>query len=149
MERVKYVRQSDGIFSEFTYHPTLGKVTVFSNVDGRREFKYDRAGNVVRMQDGKGHRIDLGYDGNSRINRIVETSKAEHVRRELVFGYNEHGKPTLIRMRGKGEIKVAYGSDGEISKVDSRQGTSIALEVSRAFNELLAQTHVANVSLCL
>lgn len=148
-ERIKRVQKSDGTFSEFSYDPTLGKVTSVSNHEGRTEFGYDRAGNMTSAKDEAGHLVLLGYDNHNRLIRLVEADKAERVRRELAFRYNAHDKPIKISLRGKGEISVAYDDNGEISKVESKQGAAMALEVTQAFQALLARVKVSGANLCL
>lgn len=147
--RIERVQKSDGSFSEFSYHPTLGKVTVVSTHEGRTEFGYDQAGNLIRVKDQEGHLIVLGYDSHNRIIRMMEADKAGRVRRELAFRYNAHDKPIKISLRGKGEIRVAYDQKGEISSVKSRQGAAMALEVTQAFQALLALVKVGGVNFCL
>jgi YD repeat-containing protein len=149
MGRFTRIQKSDGHFSEFSYHPTLGRVAVVSTDAGRREMKYDRAGNLSRVKDDKGHMVVLSYDSRNRITRMVETIQAGHERRELDFSYNEHGKPVTIKMRGKGEISVVYGPDGEIAQVESKQGKDMPLEVGVAIKGMTDMAKVEGASLCL
>jgi hypothetical protein len=76
---------------------------------------------------------------------MVESNITQHTHRELTFKYNALGKPTKIKMVGKGEIDVTYDSQGEISKVASKQGSKMALAVTDAFQTLLAEVKVAGV----
>lgn len=148
-ERFKRVSKSDGSFSEFSYHPTLGKVTVVATNEGRTDFSYDKKGNLILASTGKGHLVSLEYNRHNSISRMVERDKSKHVRRELIFKYNAQKKPIKISMAGKGEINVTYDKLGEISKVDSKQGAKMALEVTQAFQGLLTLVKVAGASYCL
>lgn len=148
-EHFKRISKSDGSFSEFSYHPILGKVTVVATNEGRTEFGYDEHGNLIRASTGKGHQVNLSYDRTGSIVRMVESDKAKHVRRELLFKYNAQKKPIRISMVGKGEINVTYDKQGEISNVESKQGAKMALEVTQAFQGLLSLVKVASANYCL
>jgi YD repeat-containing protein len=148
-ERIKEILNSNGTYSAFTYHSTLGKVTSVLTNEGRTDFNYDAAGNVVGASNDNGQRLKLAYDNHNRIVRLVENNKAKHIRRDLTFKYNVHNKPIKISMKGKGTINVEYDPHGEITQVYSKQGASIAIEVSRAFSELLALVKVAGANYCL
>lgn len=148
-ERFKLISRADGRFTEFSYHPTLNKIARVLTNEGSTDFSYDKQGNLIRASTGKGHLVSLSYDRRGSIIRMVESDKAKHVRRELHFQYNAQKKPIKISMVGKGEINVAYDQLGEISKVDSKQGAKMALEVTQAFQGLLALVKVAGASYCL
>ncbi len=148
-ERFKYISRADGSFAKFSYHPALGKVARVSTNEETTDFSYDKQGNLIRASTGNGHLVSLSYDRRGSIVRMVESDKAKHVRRELLFKYNAQKKPIKISMVGKGEINVAYDQLGEISKVDSKQGAKMALEVTQAFQGLLALVKVAGANYCL
>lgn len=148
-EHFKRISKSDGSFSEFSYHPILGKVTVVATNEGRTDFSYDKLGNLIRASTGKGHQVNLSYDRQGSIVRMVESNKTKHVRRELHFKYNAQKKPIKISMVGKGEINVTYDKQGEISNVESKQGAKMALEVTQAFQGLLSLVKVVSANYCL
>jgi YD repeat-containing protein len=143
--RTQRVEKADGGFAEYFYHPKLNKISAIVTDQMSTAFSYDKAGNLIRAYNTHGQLIVLGYDGHKRINHMVETSQAE--RRELSFKYNAQGKPVVIRLLGKGEIKVEYDAQGEITKVDSKQGAKMALGVTQAFQMLLQVVKVAGSEL--
>lgn len=143
--RVKHIRRPYGEFIEYTYHPTLNLISMVQTEDGKTEFQYDAAGQLVRAEKSDGKLIELSYDQHKHVLRMVETDKGEQTRRELTFKYNAMGKPVEINMAGKGKITVAYDGKGEITKVDSTQGSHMALEVMQAFQSLLSVVKVAGV----
>lgn len=147
--RFKRVQRFDGRLAEYFYHPTANKPSAVVTDEGGSLFQYDKAGNLIRIYSSKGLLIKLDYDSRSRINRMIETDKAKHTRRELTFKYNALGKPTRIRLVGKGEINVNYDEQGEISKVESKQGAAMALGVVEAFQALLGVVKVEAVDICL
>jgi YD repeat-containing protein len=148
-EHFKRISKSDGSYSEYSYHPILGKVTLVATNEGRTDFSYDKLGNLIRASTGKGHQIILSYDRQGSIVRMVESDKTKQVRRELFFKYNAQKKPIKISMVGKGEINVTYDKRGEISNVESKQGAKMALEVTQAFQSLLSLVKMAGASYCL
>jgi YD repeat-containing protein len=148
-ERFKRIVRADGSFTEISYHPTLGKVSVVSTNEGKTDFSYDKQGNMIRASTGKGHLVSLSYDRHNSIVRMVESDQAKHTRHELLFKYNAQKKPIQISMVGKGEINVTYDKLGEILNVNSKQGAKMALEVTQAFQGLLTLVKVASVDYCL
>jgi YD repeat-containing protein len=148
-EHFKHISKPDGSFSDFAFHPTLGKLTVVTTNEGRTDFSYDKQGNLIQASSEKGHVVILGYDRSNNIIRMVEKDKAKHKRSELNFTYNAQKKPIKISMIGKGTINVEYDNLGEITKVDSKQGAKMALEVSRAFQGLLSLVKVTSANYCL
>jgi hypothetical protein len=65
----------------------------------------------------------------------------------LSFKYNSLGKPVEIEMMKVGKIQVAYDNYGEIKRVESKQGHKMALQVTQAFQNLLAIVKPAGVNL--
>jgi hypothetical protein len=47
------------------------------------------------------------------------------------------GKPSVVTRPGLGTIQVSYKGDGEIEKVESKQGPTVAVQVASIFNSLL------------
>ena len=145
--RVKRVNRPDGSFSEYTYHLKLNKVSVVVTDEGKTEFEYNKSGDLISAKNSHGQLITLGYDSKKQISRIIETDKSRHLRRELTFKYNTLGKPTKIKLAGKGEINVEYDGQGEILNVESKQGAKMALQVTEAFQMLLRVVKVGGVDL--
>lgn len=145
--RLQRIENPDGGFKEYFYHPTLDKISAVVTEQVSTVFTYDKAGNLIRAYNTNGQVITLEYDSHKHIYHMLETNQTEHVRRELSFKYNKMGKPTVIRLVGKGEIKVEYDEQGKISKVDSKQGAAMALGVTQAFQILLQVVKVAGVEM--
>ena len=145
--RTQRVDKADGGFAEYFYHPTLGKISAVVTDQESAVFSYDKEGNLIRAYNTHGQLIVLGYDNHKHIIHMVETSKLEHIRRELSFKYNAQGKPVVIKLVGKGEIKVEYDAQGEITKVNSKQGAKMALGVTQAFQILLQVVKVAGAEM--
>jgi YD repeat-containing protein len=145
--RVKRVQKPDGGFSEFTYHPIYNKISAVVTDEGRTDFQYNNAGDLIRAKNSQGQLIELDYDGNKHISRILETNKTERTRRELIFLYNAQNKPIRIALIGKGEISVEYDQNGEIAKVESKQGAKVALQVTHVMSTLLEVVKVGCVDL--
>ena len=143
--RAQRVDKADGGFAEYFYHPKLNKISAIVTDKVSTVFSYDKVGNLTRAYNTHGQLIVLGYNAHNRINHMVETSQTE--RRELTFKYNAQGKPVVIRLLGKGEIKVAYDAQGEITKVNSKQGAKMALGVTQAFQILLQVVKVAGAEM--
>ena len=56
----------------------------------------------------------------------------------LKIDYEERfGKPSIVSRPGLGTIKVSYKPNGDILKVDSAEGPSVASQVASTFNNLL------------
>ena len=147
--RIKRVNKPDGGFAEYTYHPTLNKISSVLTDEGQTDFQYNKMGDLVRAENSRGQLIRLEYDNTRHISHMVETSKSKRARRELSFKYNAMGKPTNIKLVGKGEINVEYDEAGQISKVESKQGSAMAIAVTEAFMTLLSVVKVAGVNLAM
>lgn len=145
--RVKRIQKPSGGFTEYTYHPLLNKISAVLTEDGKAEFKYNKAGDLIRAQNSQGQLITLEYDNSKHIQRMIEITKlkSKKSRRELLFTYNTQGKPTRIKLVGKGQLDVEYDEQGEISNVESKQGAKMAIEVTMAFQTLLKVVKVAGV----
>jgi hypothetical protein len=143
--RVQRVDKLEGGFAEFFYHPTLNKISAVVTDEVSTVFSYNKTGDLVRAYNTRGQLIVLDYNKRKHISRMVETSQG--VRRELTFKYNKAGQPTVISLLGKGEIKVEYDAQGEIGKVESKQGAKMALGVTQAFQVLLQVVKVADAKM--
>ncbi len=145
--RVQHIERADGGFADYFYHPTLNKISAVVTDEVSTVFTYNTAGDLIRALNTHGQLITLGYDAHKHINHMTETNQVEHTRRELTISYNKVGKPVIIRLLGKGEIKVQYDEKGEISKVESKQGAKMAIGVTQAFQVLLGMVKVAGVEM--
>lgn len=127
----------------FEYDNKTGKVsqvtTVYSNDKGKVvstqkvEFKYDGKGNLVFAQNSGGQKITMTYDQRGRIATITDQAK-----KLVKIDYEERfGKPSIVTRPGLGTLKVNYKPSGEIDKVNSPEGPSVAMQVASIFNNLL------------
>ncbi len=127
----------------FQYDNKISKVsqvtTDYMNDKGKKvstkntQFKYDGKGNLNFAQNSDGQKVQLTYDERGRIATIVDQAK-----RLVKIGYEDRfGKPATVTRPGVGSIRVSYKPSGEISKVDSKEGPSVAVQVASTFNNLL------------
>ena len=137
---------SDGGYSDYIYHGD--KLILVLKKDQRTEFHYDAKGKLIQAANSKGKIVDIFYgEASDLICSMVVSKNAGEPRRELKFKYNENGKPVDITLVGVGNIHVAYGEDGEISKVESKDGANMALQVLQAFQDLMSMVAVASANL--
>lgn len=151
-DRVAYEYYPDGLVKvkaaantrqEYQYDPSIKKVslvsTSFYNDKGKKvsskstQFKYDKKGNLVFAQNSDGQKITMTYDNRGRIETITDQAK-----KVVKIQYEErYGKPSIVTRPGLGTITVTYKANGEINKVDSKEGPSVAMQVASTFNNLL------------
>ena len=125
-------------------HDTVNKKvatvkTTFLNDKGKiiatrqTSFKYDGKGNLVFAENSDGQKINMTYDQKGRIATITDQAK-----KVVKIDYEERfGKPSIVSRPGLGTIKVSYKPNGDIQKVDSAEGPSVASQVASTFNNLL------------
>jgi hypothetical protein len=89
--------------------------------------------------------VRLSYNADHRI------SKMEYNDGVITFEYNTIGKPSVMTLAGvtNGNITVDYDDNGEIKKVNSPEGSSMAMKITTAFQQLLNITRAAGVNLGL
>lgn len=136
-----------GDIVELEYHKEFNKITKVVNNKGWTKFAYDKKGNLTRATNNKGKSVALFYDIKGRIQKMFDKDSKSNKTRILSFEYNALGKPVEIKMKGIGKINVAYDNYGEIKKVKSDQGHKMALQVTQAFQSLLAIVKPAGVNL--
>lgn len=101
--------------------------------DRNTQFKYDGKGNLIFAQNSDGQKISMTYDNRGRIASITDQAK-----KVVKIEYEErYGKPSVVTRPGLGTIQVSYKPSGEINKVDSKEGPSVAMQVASTFNNLL------------
>jgi YD repeat-containing protein len=89
--------------------------------------------NLVMADNSDGQTVKLQYDPQGRISQIEDQSKKlVKIRYEAKFG-----KPWIVTRPGLGAIRVSYKHDGEIAKVESKEGPNVAVQVAGIFNNLL------------
>lgn len=137
------IKETANVKIEFTHDTNLKKIatvkTTFLNEKGKAiatrqtTFKYDGKGNLVYAENSDGQKITMTYDIKGRIATITDQAK-----KIVKIDYEERfGKPAVVSRPGLGTIKVSYKPSGEIQKVDSAEGPSVAAQVASAFNNLL------------
>lgn len=143
-------RSSNGEFVKLDYHKKLNKITKVENNEGWTKFSY-KAGNLYKAENNSGKSVLLIYDRKGRITKMVDYQQKgkKKTKRTLSFKYNAQGKPIEIQMDKVGKINVAYDNYGEIKKVESKAGHRMALQVTQAFQSLLAIVKPAGVNLNL
>ncbi|MBF0359753.1 MAG: hypothetical protein HQK49_02025 [Oligoflexia bacterium] len=142
---------STGESVKLEYDDKINKIKRVVNNDGWTKFEYDKKGNLYKAENSAGKAVLLIYDRNGLITTMVDDDKAGggKDKRRLSFKYNAMGKPVEIVMENVGKINVAYDNDGEIKKVESKEGHKMALEVTQAFQNLLSIVKPAGVNLNL
>ncbi|MEK2643770.1 DUF6531 domain-containing protein [Bdellovibrio sp. BCCA] len=151
-DRVSYEYYPDGLVKvkaapnvrmAFEYDPKIKKVSAvtstFFNEKGAKvsvkntQFKYDAKGNLTYAQNSDGQKINMTYDNRGRIATITD-----HAKKVVKIEYEErYGKPSIVTRPGLGTIVVSYKPNGDINKVDSKEGPSVAMQVASTFNNLL------------
>ena len=100
---------------------------------------------MAEATDTLGRAVKLTYDGKGRISKIEDQAK-----KIIKIGYEERfGKPSMVESHGVGSINVSYKSNGEIEKVNSKEGPVVAVQVAATFNNLLEIIAPANTQLKL
>jgi YD repeat-containing protein len=137
------IKASNSVRLAFEYDPKNKKVSqvnsTFFNDKGAKvnakssQFQYDAKGNLVYAQNSDGQKIVMTYDNKGRISTITDQAK-----KVVKIEYEDrYGKPAIVTRPGLGTIKVSYKPNGEINKVESKEGPSVAMQVASTFNNLL------------
>lgn len=100
----------------------------------KTKFSYDSSKcNLMTADNSDGQIVRLKYDPQGRISQIEDQAKKlVKIKYEAKFG-----KPAVVTRPGLGTIQVSYKPDGEIAKVESKEGPSVAVQVASIFNNLL------------
>lgn len=129
------------------YDKKLNKISKVVNNAGWTNFTYDKKGNLTKAVNSKGKAVLLIYNSKGKIKKMVDRNTKTKKKRVLAFKYNSLGKPVEIEMEKVGKIQVAYDNYGEIKRVESKSGHKMALQVTQAFQNLLAIVKPAGVNL--
>lgn len=136
--------KASGVFKQnFKYDTVHNKVsevsTDFFNDKAQKvgtrltKFTYDKKGNLIFAQNSDGQKVNMTYDNRGRIASITDQAK-----KLVKIQYEErYGKPSIVTRPGLGTIKVLYKPTGEIDRVDSKDGATVALQVASTFNNML------------
>ncbi|MGE4131277.1 MAG: hypothetical protein AB7F86_06540 [Bdellovibrionales bacterium] len=100
----------------------------------KTRFQYDgKKCNLVSADTSDGQKVKIAYDNLGRISQMEDqTKKLVKIKYEGKFG-----KPSYVTRVGLGTIRVTYRPDGEIQKVESNEGPTVAVQVANIFNNLL------------
>lgn len=137
------IKSAGNLKLEYSYDSTTQKVSsVKASVIGAKgkivsskstQFQYDGKGNLIAAQNSDGQQITMTYDNKGRIQTITDQAK-----KVVKIEYEErYGKPAVVTRPGLGTIKLSYKTNGEIDKVDSKDGKAVASQIASAFNNLL------------
>ena len=137
------IKASPAVRMQFEYDAQNKKVSevssTFYNEKGQKtvtkssQFKYDAKGNLTYAQNSDGQKINMTYDNKGRIATITDQAK-----KVVKIEYEDRfGKPAVVSRPGLGTIKVTYKPSGEINKVESKEGPTVAMQVASTFNNLL------------
>ncbi len=97
------------------------------------EFKYDNRLNLILARDTSGKVVQMNYDEKGRIIMVQDQS-----RKLVKIKYEEKfGKPSEIDRPGMGKVVISYKATGEIDKVKSNDGPTVAMQVASTFNGML------------
>lgn len=140
-------QSTKGDFVQIKYDQKLNKISEVKNNNGWTKFKYDTQGNLTTALNSKNKAVKLIYDRKGKITKMVDKDTKTNEIRTLTFKYNALGKPVEISMSKVGKINVAYDNFGEIKRVESKSGHKMALQVTQAFQNLLAIVKPAGVNL--
>jgi YD repeat-containing protein len=136
--------------TDLSYDPKSGKVAkvtkkLKSGTVRWSEFQYDPVTrNLLLAKNSDKKVVKLVYDAQGRIRALADGSN-----RTLTFKYNEHSRPVEISDTKKGSVKFTYKNSGEVDKIDSNGGASVASDVMKTLQALIDITAPAGVSMNL
>ncbi|MBC7386445.1 MAG: hypothetical protein H7301_09845 [Cryobacterium sp.] len=135
--------------TELAYDQKVGKVNrvvKYSKANKKKvdwsTFQYDTHANLLVAKNSSGASARLFYDPMGRIKTMMDQSK-----KTINFKYNENSKPIEISDPKMGSITVTYTNSGEVKKVDSTGGRTVAQAVVSSFQNLLDLIRPAGVTL--
>ena len=138
---------SNGRSVELQYDKSCRKVSRVKRGKEWTNFGYDKRCNLTDVMDFKGRKIVLLNNHKSQITKMINYNAKTKKKSVLIFSYNASGKPVEIEMDKVGKINVKYGRLSKIKDIRSEQGHKVALEITKAFQSLLAVVKPAGVSL--
>jgi YD repeat-containing protein len=136
-------RKTGNLLTTFKYHPSCNKITEVKAGKALTQFSYDGKCNLSLAKNDAGLVVKLDYDRSGRIVGLVDQAK----RKVLIKYEDRFGKPEYVERPGVGSLRVIYKSSGEIDKVDSKEGPTVAVQVARAFNNLVELIRPAGIEL--
>ncbi|MBC77437.1 MAG: hypothetical protein CME64_15645 [Halobacteriovoraceae bacterium] len=136
-----------GDFVQIEYDKKHKKIKKVTNAKGWTKFAYNDQGNLERAVNSAGKAVLLIYNSKEKISKMVDKDKKTKKVRTLSFEYNALDKPEVIKMDKVGQIRVTYDNYGDIKRVESKAGHKMAMQVTQAFQNLLAIVKPAGVNL--
>lgn len=136
-----------GDFVKIDYDKKHKKISKVTNAKGWTKFAYNDQGNLERAVNSAGKAVLLIYNSKEKISKMVDKDSKTKKVRTLSFEYNALDKPEVIKMDKVGQIHVTYDNYGDIKRVESKAGHKMAMQVTQAFQNLLAIVKPAGVNL--
>lgn len=103
-------------------------------------FSYDKKGNLIGATNSEGQKIEMTYDERGRIASIKD-----HTQKVVQIQYDEKlGRPAVLNRPGLGAVRVSFSPNGDIEKVDSKEGPIVAKQVVSTFSNFLEVIAPAN-----
>lgn len=136
--------------TEMIYDQAVGKISkvtrkMRSGTILTSEFTWDKnSGNLVIAKNNDKKVVKLVYDQQGRIRALIDQTG-----RQLTFKYNELSKPIEIADAKLGKVTFTYKNSGEVDKIESNGGSSVAMEVMRALQSLIDITAPAGVTMSI
>ncbi len=145
--RIARITHEDGSVVLRQDHPISGKVMLIQSGAAWMRAEYDSTGSwLTALRASSGEFVEMDYDAD---NNIIAMRRSEGS--ELVFQYNERGKPVEIRVVGRGALQVTYDEDGEVATVetdiedDADTSHSVGMVVTEAMQALSSMAGRLNV----
>jgi YD repeat-containing protein len=123
--------------TQLTYDPVVRKVaTVTTIASGKTtvvSFKYDAKGNLIDATDPAGVEVAVTYDDNGRVSTMMEKSAGM-----VHIVYNRESKPIQVAVDGLGTVVVTYKENGDVAKISSESGDTVAQKVTSMLQQMMA-----------
>ncbi|MCB0394423.1 MAG: cell wall-associated protein wapA [Bdellovibrionales bacterium] len=138
-------RRSGNELAIFKYNTRNNKVSEVQIGKRKTVFRYDEKGNLTFAKSTEGQAVKIDYDAKGRIVALADQAK-----RVVKITYDsQFGKPAVVERPGVGRISVAYKPNGEIKKIDSDAGPTVAGQIASTFRSLLDVVSPAGIDLGL
>lgn len=147
----KVVKFKDKIVenNNYTYHPSLKKLTEVTTLDNVTKYEYNPKGELVKAYDKKGRSLLFVYDASGKISKMYEKNPDHSASRSLAFTYNTKGKPLIVNLEGVGTLNVTYDdqTQTEVNDVKSSKGLAVYNEVRSVFSSFMEVISPTGISL--
>jgi YD repeat-containing protein len=147
-------RISSKEYLKLEYDPRWKKVAKVNQNGFVSNYEYDSRGNLVKATNNRNEKVLLKYDRSGRITEMTDPDG-----KMISFKYGVQSKPTFIAERGTGTIRIAYDTDGRITKTETllenhhnrkpsdAESQEVIRRVMKSFQGLLNIIRPAGVSL--